>query len=706
METPFFNAHHAPIGAFASFTLGYKGASGGFGMELPGPACQNVYIGTESRQPGKFLAFPFFSETQSMRERFEQASGVKESALLSFFPDEEIRRQFSLTIDTWSADDLEFTVYSQVRSIPDPDKGDDAQLKSVIVPAVFVDLTLDNSRGSVPRLAFFGYQGNDPYCAMRRIGESGEKTPFHPNRIFGIGQGRLTAICTDDPGVDFGLAFSIEELLDRSNNHKLDFGLGMTGAILMTAQPGEKRTWRFALCFYRSGFVTSGIETEYYYTRFFRNIEDVARYALETFSEIKQACFEVESRLAESQLSDDRKFLLSQSVRSYYGSTQLMQRANGSPLWIVNEGEYRMINTFDLLVDHLFFETSMNPWAVRNVLDLFVERYSYFDTVRFPDSEKDYPGGISFTHDMGVGNVFSRDSFSAYELGGLKGCFSYMTHEQLVNWILCAAVYWKKTADESWLQSKREVITACIQSMLNRDSPEVGMRDGVMDLDSFRAAGGWEITTYDNVDEALGRARRSVYLAVKCWAAYILLHDMLKCIGEEDLASVSCSQARLTAATVLRYRKNDSTIPALLVEGYESVSLSVVEGLAFLYQTGHMDKMLSDPLFAEFVSALKEHFAAVLKKGLCLFEDGGWKLSSTSENSWLSKIFLNQSISEQVFGMKNDELSDSAHVSWLMKAENSFFAFSDQMRSGIACGSKYYPRGVTSCLWTERLFCF
>ena len=26
---------------------------------------------------------------------------------------------------------------------------------------------------------------------------------------------------------------------------------------------------------------------------------------------------------------------------------------------------------------------------------------------------------------------------------------------------------------------------------------------------------------------------------------------------------------------------------------------------------------------------------AVLKPGLCLFEDGGWKLSSTSDNSWL-----------------------------------------------------------------------
>ena len=34
----FFNAHHSPIGAFASFTLGHKGPSGGLGMDVGKPA--------------------------------------------------------------------------------------------------------------------------------------------------------------------------------------------------------------------------------------------------------------------------------------------------------------------------------------------------------------------------------------------------------------------------------------------------------------------------------------------------------------------------------------------------------------------------------------------------------------------------------------------------------------------------------------------
>mgnify|MGYP005838772085 CR=1 FL=1 len=45
MKNIYFNAHHSPIGAFASFTLGYRGAKGGLGLELGKPADENVFIG-------------------------------------------------------------------------------------------------------------------------------------------------------------------------------------------------------------------------------------------------------------------------------------------------------------------------------------------------------------------------------------------------------------------------------------------------------------------------------------------------------------------------------------------------------------------------------------------------------------------------------------------------------------------------------------
>ncbi len=57
----FFNAHHSPIGAFASFTLGFPGPGGGLDLELGQSPRKNVYVGAESvEQPGLYEALPFF----------------------------------------------------------------------------------------------------------------------------------------------------------------------------------------------------------------------------------------------------------------------------------------------------------------------------------------------------------------------------------------------------------------------------------------------------------------------------------------------------------------------------------------------------------------------------------------------------------------------------------------------------------------------
>ena len=48
---------------------------------------------------------------------------------------------------------------------------------------------------------------------------------------------------------------------------------------------------------------------------------------------------------------------------------------------------------------------------------------------------------------MGAHNNFSPKGRSSYELANLTGCFSYMTVEQLCNWILTAGCYMAKTRD-------------------------------------------------------------------------------------------------------------------------------------------------------------------------------------------------------------------------------------------------------------------
>ncbi|MNP56810.1 Beta-xylosidase precursor [compost metagenome] len=109
--------------------------------------------------------------------------------------------------------------------------------------------------------------------------------------------------------------------------------------------------------------------------------------------------------------------------------------------------------------------------------------------------------------------------------------------------------------------------------------------------------------------------------------------------------------------------------------------------------------------FGGYIRALDTHLTTVLTEGGCLFPDGGWKLSSTSNNSWLSKIYLCQFIARRILGREWGEQgarADAAHAKWLTHEELSVWSWSDQIIAGEIAGSKYYPRGVTSILWLEE----
>src|SRR5262249_60802214 len=61
-----FNAQHAPIGAFMSFTCGHFGTGGGIGLEIGKPANQNIYIGVKNgtrRSPAAIRCLPFMRGT-------------------------------------------------------------------------------------------------------------------------------------------------------------------------------------------------------------------------------------------------------------------------------------------------------------------------------------------------------------------------------------------------------------------------------------------------------------------------------------------------------------------------------------------------------------------------------------------------------------------------------------------------------------------
>ena len=277
-----------------------------------------------------------------------------------------------------------------------------------------------------------------------------------------------------------------------------------------------------------------------------------------------------------------------------------------------------------------------------------------------------------------------------------------MTHEQLVNWVLCAATYAEQTGDQLWLEQNIAILEQCLQSMLNRDNPDPSLRNGIMALDSTRTMGGAEITTYDSLDVSLGQARNNIYLAGKCWASHSAMERIFNRNGREDIAQIAGDQALKCATTLVGYVTVDGYIPAVVGEGNDSRIIPAIEGLVFPYFTGCKEALDESGRYGFYIQALKKHLATVLVADVCLFPDGGWKLSSTSNNSWLSKIYLCQFVARQILGLPweaQGAAADAAHVTWLTHPQLSFWSWSDQIISGEIQGSKYYPRGVTSILW-------
>ena len=186
--------------------------------------------------------------------------------------------------------------------------------------------------------------------------------------------------------------------------------------------------------------------------------------------------------------------------------------------------------------------------------------------------------------------------------------------------------------------------------------------------------------------------------------------------AEAVLVEIADFAAHLSAAAV------DGVIPAVLEKdnpGYVSRILPVAESLIYpaywlaCLASEHEDARdaLRSALHSSFIEVIARHTKALLldPQKRNLFPDGGIRLSSTSNNSWMSKIALFQHVARQVLRLADDgaiaalfTAADAAHVRWQTEGASAFWACSDQMVKGVAKASRYYPRVITAALWLDE----
>lgn len=227
-----------------------------------------------------------------------------------------------------------------------------------------------------------------------------------------------------------------------------------------------------------------------------------------------------------------------------------------------------------------------------------------------------------------------------------------MTCEQLANWVCCAGVYQSRTGDRDFLKQHRKTLDACLKSLQNHDNPDPRKRTGIMKFESSVTQAGGEITTYDSLDHSLGQARNNIYLESKCWAAYVALDYLFGVLGlPTRQRSARSSAERCARSIVAGFDSKLGYIPAVLEHGNASAIIPAIEGLIYPYEMGLMQAVSPRGPYGDVIRILKRHMEHILKPGICLYPDGGWTL---------------------------------------------------QFRSGVAIGSTYYPRIVTTVLWMGR----
>ncbi len=691
-----YHSQHAPFGAFASFTIGLVNDGGGFGQSLGKPARQNVYVGFKTARAKRWRLLPFFRPPQSQAVNYtgEAATPQPPSAFEPLLPPDYVRT-LGWASDTWRADGdrFGFSLLTPFGEVPEPTRLNRALQRFHFAPAVYGWIEYDNREGDDDVTLVFGV--GDTERPLRPLEDA------NPSLIGFAGGTKWGYATLPDRRVEQRLGFDVFD--PKFRDYRGLHVIGGESALLFTVRAGQRKRFPLVLGFY-DPTPTTGITAHFAYTRVFRDLEDVLSHGLEHFNRYAAQAALRDRELSRSRLNPDQRFLLAQATHSYYASSQLLWNDDG-PLWVVNEGEYRMMNTFDLTVDHLFFELVYHPWAVRNTLDLFVDRYLYRDKLQLADGRV-VRGGISFTHDMGVNNHFTPAGRSSYECDELTGCFSHMTMEQLLNWIITALCYAEKTGDRKWLRAQRDVLDACAESLRRRDHPDVRQRDGILKHDSDRCGrNGSEITTYDSLDTSLGQARNNLYLGVKTLGAWLLLEGAYRSLRQSDASRAAGAEAdRLAASLTARYEEDTGFFPAVFEAGNRSRILPAVEGLLYPRFLG-LEEFRPDGRFGPLVQRLERHIRQALQPGICLDPvSGGWKMSSTSTNTWFSKIALAQHLVRTLFPKamnKAAQAADRVHADWQRRPGCGAFAMCDQIHSetGVTVGSRYYPRGVTAITW-------
>lgn len=667
----FVNVDHAPMGACSTVTYGFKGDICGIGTETgnfpywqpSGGGGGGLLIALSGNSGLQLLPFVVSSSSISTNARY--------------FPDASIQRNLTPCTDEYAiaGAGLAFAHYTPAWPMTDLGAATLSEKKRYFLPANWLVFTVTNTN-STPENFYFGL----PVAVTQRTFANGAYQGFV------LGEAALA--------VQSGSC----EVLSGARLASVFNGMTKGFAFHLGVPPGQTRSLTVVFAYYRSAVVDSRTGASYYYTSLFPSIDSVIDSAFTGFGDAQVRCQQLAAAMSRAGLNPYRQFLACHTLHSYMADSACLIDPQGNVSWREIEGIFNFINTFDLTEDIAFYDSIMQPWALRNVLDGFSGAlpgtgYS-FDTPLYTSTGTLVSNhGFSFDHDMGL--------WPTSGAGPAYG--AYMGDEELQSWILSAGLYWSHTTDNAWLTNNAALLRTCLNSMLSRDNTNSAARDGIT-----KNVNSGEITTFDDLGVSLRAPAFNGRLAVRNWAGYLALNAMFGQISDVTNAATCENMAAVAAQTIVNrwnsYHGTLGYIPALLDGSDASATVSMVEGLAYpaaMGLTNAIDR--TGGPYASMLQALSNHIVGVLVPGKCLDAgSGAWLVTSANTFTWQSKVFTAQYVAEAILGITNKNVDgpvDQVHAS-IQISGAPFQGFSDSLYgNGNLQGGHHYPRGVTSALW-------
>ena len=666
----FINLDHAPMGACSTITYGYKDSTCGVGTSTGVypyyTGVGGVLIGLSNSSGLQLLPFA--------------ASPSRFSTNARFFSDAGIQRSIGPCTDehTVAVSGLSFTHYTPAWFMPDFNTATLNEKKRYLLPATWMVFTVNNTNSTTEDF-YFGL----PVAATQRAFVNGAYQGFV------LGEATLA--------VQSGSC----ELLSGARLTSVFNGMTQGFAFRVSVPAGQARSLMVVFAYYRSAVLDSRTGAHYYYTSLYPSVDNVIDAAFAGFGDAQTRCQQLAAAIDQAGLNPFRRFMACHALHSYMANTACLSDPQGGVHWWEIEGFFNYINTFDLTVDHAFYDCLVQPWALRNVLDGFSGTlpgtgYS-FDTPLYSSTSGTQVSshGFSFYHDMGL--------FPNSGTGPAYG--ANMGLEELQSWILSAGLYWSHTGDNAWLTNNAALLQTCLNSMLLRDNTNFAACDGVP-----KNVNSGEITTYDNLDASLQRSAFSGRMAVRNWATYLALNAMFTQIGDTADATTCENMAGVAAQTIVNrwntYQGTLGYIPALLDGSNKATITPMVEGLAYpaaMGLTNAVDR--NGGPYASMLQALSNHMVAVLVSGRCIgAPSGGWMMTSANIITWQSKIFICQYAAETVLGIPGNLVNgavDQAHASiqFQLGPDQGWVDATDGTGNAHFAGGPHYPRAITTALW-------